>query len=99
MDWNWETETFPVMQPWKRGEPRYNGPSVPWAMVQPHERQARRNHGDQSLARLAERGGLSPCELLAVLEDRPWRAMDAQGACDSLAALVKRWRGWPNDAT
>lgn len=40
---------------------------LPWEMVKPHERQAQRNHG-QTLARLSERGGLSPSEALAVLE-------------------------------
>ena len=30
---------------------------IPWAMLVPHEAQARRNHGGQSLERLAERGG------------------------------------------
>jgi hypothetical protein len=38
-------------------------------LVAPHEEQAQRNH-DQTLQRLAERGGLSPAELLAVLQDR-----------------------------
>lgn len=50
------------------------GPSVPWALIAPHERQAQRNHS-QSLERLAERGGLASCEMLAVLEDRPGRKM------------------------
>lgn len=45
---------------------------VPMDFVEPHEQQAQRNHS-QSLKRLAERGGLSPCELLAVIEDRDWR--------------------------
>lgn len=62
---------FPVLWPWDRerhaqlvalGCPR----SVPWSLVAPHERQARANHS-QSLERLAERGGLSPSELVAVL--------------------------------
>lgn len=48
---------------------------VSWEIVVPHEEQAHRNHG-QSLARLAERGGLSPAELLAVLEDRAWTPGD-----------------------
>ena len=30
----------------------------PWALLEPHEAQARANHGGQSLKRLAERGGL-----------------------------------------
>lgn len=49
--------------------------AIPWSMLAPHEKQALRNH-DQTLAGLASRGGLSPCEALAVLEDRPWHRMD-----------------------
>lgn len=65
---------FPVSFPWEHerrfaheraGCPR----SIPWAMVAPHERQARSNHS-QTLTRLAERGGLSARELVAVLTDR-----------------------------
>jgi hypothetical protein len=43
--------------------------TIPWAMIEPHEAQARKNHY-QSLERLNERGGLSPCEIVAVLEDK-----------------------------
>ena len=45
--------------------------SVPWRIVQRHAWQAKRNH-EQTLERLAERGGLSPAELLCVLNDRHW---------------------------
>src|ERR1700677_5152883 len=43
--------------------------SVPWQMILPHEKQALLNHY-QTLRRLHERGGLSPGEAVAVLEDR-----------------------------
>ena len=58
---------------------------IDWTIIAPHEPQALKNH-DQSLEKLADRGGLSLSELVAVLEDRPWCEMD------SLAALaaVKR---------
>lgn len=48
---------------------------VPWSAVAPHEAQARINH-TQSLERLAQRGGLTWGELLAVLCNRPWRSTD-----------------------
>jgi len=51
--------------------PIMGGPAVPWVTIEPHEAQARRNH-DQSLERLAQRGGLSPMEAVLVLEDRRW---------------------------
>jgi hypothetical protein len=55
--------------------------AIPWAMIAPHERQARANHY-QSLERLAERGGLSADEAVAVLSDtaferRPFKGVDA----------------------
>lgn len=52
---------------------------VPWAFLEPHEAQARANH-DQSLSTLAERGGLDPTEMIAVLEHRPWRRMSLDAA-------------------
>ena len=45
--------------------------SVPWDVVEPHNAQARKNHS-QSVERLAERGGLHPIELVAVMEDKEY---------------------------
>lgn len=49
------------------------GMTVPWQMLEPHEPQALANHSNQTLSRLAERGGLGWAELLCVLESRRWR--------------------------
>lgn len=46
---------------------------IPWSMIASKEVQARRNHSMQNLEGLARRGGLSPCEAVAVLEGRSWR--------------------------
>lgn len=62
---------------------------VDWEIIAPHERQALLNHG-QSLETLVRRGGLSLCELAAVLEDRPWCKMDSLVA---LAAVKKVCNG------
>ena len=62
--------------------------SVPWSAMDPHERQAQRNHG-QSLWRLATRGGLDPTEAVAVLEDRAWSSMDYNAAVERLRVLVE----------
>lgn len=48
--------------------------SIPWGCIAPHARQADLNHY-QTLERLAERGGLSWHEALAVLTDRKWEAV------------------------
>jgi hypothetical protein len=55
------TKRFPVQ----------DGPSIPWAMIEPHEKQCMANHS-QTLKRLSQRGGLSPSEVLAVLDDENW---------------------------
>ena len=83
---------FPILLPYRRDEleplmsagcPR----SVPWSLVAPHEAQARDNH-DQSLQRLAERGGLSVNELVSVLENRRY-AYDRTDL-DALPLLLER---------
>lgn len=60
--------TFPVLN-----HKRDNFPlaSVPWEFIAPHEAQAQRNHA-QTLKRLAERGGLSAKEMLAVVTGQHW---------------------------
>ena len=55
--------------------------TVPLALVAPHEAQAMRNHGGQTLARLAERGGLAPEELVCTLLDRPLQDMRGHHPC------------------
>ncbi len=61
---------------------------IPWDVIAPHERQAELNHGGQSLERLSQRGGLSPQEAVAVIEDRPWRKMADDEAMARLRDLV-----------
>jgi hypothetical protein len=71
---------------------------IPFAMIEPHEAQAQRNHY-QSLNRLAERDGLSASEALAILEDRPWRKLGTkeEDAFD-LINRVREWRAAPGHA-
>lgn len=54
-----------------------------------NEEWAQRNHG-QSLARLAERGGLDLAEAAAIHECRRWRAMTADEAIAALRAVEAR---------
>ena len=56
-------------------------------MLAPHEARAVANHG-QSLQRLADRGGLDPTEILAVMEDRAWEIMPLDAAVDRLIRYV-----------
>jgi hypothetical protein len=75
---------FPIIRPFG-----YTGPlpkHVDWSAL--NEEWAQRNHG-QSLVRLAERGGLVPCEIAANMERRRWRHMemaDALKVCELFAS-------------
>lgn len=51
------------------------------------ERQAQRNHG-QTLARLAERGGLNAAEALAIAERRAYKPVHTKDAIVALSALA-----------
>ena len=88
---------FPVLWPPGRkveaalreaGCPHY----VPWNLVAAHEDQAITNHG-QTVQRLAERGGMSPLELVAVLTDRCWskllKTTSGTEAVEQLLVLLK----------
>ena len=44
---------------------------IPWSEIEPHRDQAKKNHW-QTLEQLAERGGLDPVEMFAVMNDIPW---------------------------
>lgn len=49
------------------------------------EAQAQANHGNQSLERLRQRGGVSLAEMIAIVNSRPWRHV---GDDDAVAALL-----------
>lgn len=70
---------FPIL----RGQP------IPWEVIEPFDHQAQSNHCGQTLKRLAERGGLGPCEAVAVLEERPWKEMDQEAAKRRLREIVE----------
>jgi len=63
----------------------------PWDLLAAHEEQAIKNHG-QSLARLAERGGLDPEEMLAVMQDRGvrWHGLSVVEAQTELLKILVR---------
>lgn len=81
--------TFPIQTCGIAGAPRH----IPWDVIAPHEAQAVLNHGGQTLERLAERCGLSPCEAVAVLEDRRWHRMDPVESVRRLIELVTQKGG------
>jgi len=63
---------FPIIRP-SRIHPCTKVPAfIRWDAL--NEEQAQINHG-QSLAMLASRGGLAPCEAVAIIEHRRWQKM------------------------
>lgn len=66
------------------------GTKIDWELVADHGQQAWRNHS-QTVERLAQRGGLSWCELHAVLHNRDWQKMDTNEAMIACRALETRY--------
>lgn len=71
--------------------PIQDGPAIPWRLLTPHERQAVENH-DQTLKRLAQRGGLGCAEALAILDDEQWHRSRWSKATngEARAELIRR---------
>jgi hypothetical protein len=92
--------TFPVLSDTAgrcgsdgRRENRWTLRSVPWRFIETHRAQAERNHG-QTLERLAERGGLTPAEMLCAIEGKSLRAYGDESAAEvrirnGVAALLE----------
>lgn len=86
-------KTFPIQRDFDRTTHReVPASTIPWGLIAPHDEQAKKNHAGQDLVRLAERFGLSHCEAVAIIEDRPWHRMDLQAAIDRLAELVADYK-------
>ena len=86
---------FPLLlQQLRRHEHKSTLPSaVSWGLVAAHEDQALRNHF-QTLERLAQRGGLSPSELWAVLHDVPFektRGLDLSRIDDDIMRFIAQY--------
>lgn len=59
---------FPVLMSYQERKAHPECPrSIPWDRIAPHEAQAKHNH-DQTLERLAQRGGLGPGEIRCAVE-------------------------------
>jgi hypothetical protein len=68
-----DRKQFPLISPDGIDLTGLNMPdSIPWGLL--NEEWAQRNHG-QSLSILAQRGGLDPTEVAAIIERRRWRPM------------------------
>ena len=63
---------------------------IDWQLVEEHAQQAMSNHG-QTIRVLASRGGLSWCELFAVLHNQRWQKIDMNEAMIACRALEARY--------
>lgn len=61
----------------------------PLKVLSPHAKQTSLNHA-HSLQQMSERGGMTPAELAAVLEDRPFVQMSDREAWYSIFEAVER---------
>lgn len=77
-----KSKGYPILKP-ILGHAR----TIPWEMIAPHDRQAKINH-DQTLDRLAERGGLGYSEAIAILKDEKWKPLPELEAARELNQMV-----------
>lgn len=66
--------------------------SIPWELIEPYRVRACKNQHQQTLENLARQGGLSPDELVAVIEERRWKSMTMRDAVNRLKQIVERYR-------
>ncbi|WP_372393910.1 hypothetical protein ABMY26_00120 (plasmid) [Azospirillum sp. HJ39] len=79
--------SFPILYPPGQRQPVNAPTSIPWVLVERHVDQAQQNHY-ASLEALAQRGGICPAELVAILEDREYRPIALDAAVRQIAALI-----------
>jgi hypothetical protein len=75
--------TFPIL-----GSTDY----IPYELVEEHEEQAMKNHGGQTVEKLAKRGGLNYQELACVLVNQPFnKNLSIVKAKKTIDIMVNRW--------
>jgi hypothetical protein len=85
-------ERFPILYRFseEREAAQHGWPiSVPLRLLAPHEAQAARNHS-QTLRRLAQRGGLHPVEILAVISDKDYRHFEHMTTAAAIQEIMRR---------
>lgn len=81
-----DNRTFPIHSRDRRGLP-LAPQSIPYWIVEQHERQALRNHS-QTVQRLKERQGCSWRELLAILTDRAYHEVPVMSDSAAMVEVV-----------
>lgn len=81
--------TFPIMGK-RLGDPKLY---IPWDFAERARAQAFKNH-DQTLERLAERGGLDPVEFFGAANGKSWievHYLDHDACLEWIKSEVKKW--------
>lgn len=82
---------FPVLRDRDKVESLGRYVYVPWEILRPHNDQAIKNHGS-NLDSLAENGGLTPVEIVAILTGISWvESLEIPNADGKLAELIAQW--------
>jgi hypothetical protein len=76
------------LEAFKHPFPIMKGPTVPWSVMLPHNDMCKRNH-DQTLQRIAERGGLDPTEAFCVVNDLVYHVAARKF---SIEYMTEQWR-------
>jgi hypothetical protein len=81
--------TFPILA---SAETRAQYPRAPyeiqWDLLERHERQILKTYG-RSIEGVAQSGGMTWCEVVAVMEERAWRPMEADEAISRMEELIR----------
>ena len=80
--------TFPVLLDHEYKKYANCPRSVPLSLVIYHKKQLLANHDNQTISSLAERGGLYPDELIAIIQDRSYYSMDREEAIKQLNSIL-----------
>lgn len=70
---------------------------IEWEPTEADRKRAMANHS-QTLERLHERGGMSWCEMVAILADRAWRPMDQSDAKARVYLILQERKDGPKQA-
>lgn len=84
-------KTFPIRLTYKESAERIIGPiytNIPREIIASRRERVLKDYGI-SIEDAESRGGLSVCEAIAVIEDRPWSYVPVQDAYARLARYVR----------
>lgn len=82
--------SFPILAQWRSATDSVPASTIPLALMQQHEAQAKANT-TLPLDALERAGGITSAEAVAIIEDRPFHNMPLDEAIATLAKHVVDW--------